>query len=359
MSLRIMDKDAIAPLIEALMIDYQIIGPRAKAPKFVFEPIDDPAQLRLDYDTTILPPAKKVLHQVEEPLAAFTMGGEPRVEPIVEAQPTVLFGVHTCDLHAIQLLDEAFTQDYPDAHYLKRRGETVIVSLECLEPCDEHAFCKDMGTLAADDGYDLHLTDLGEAYAVDAATEVGERLLVDYSTEGEATEDDVQRINEVLSAKWPRFDYRLDFDVAELPGLLTAAYEHPVWAELGDRCFACGSCTNVCPTCYCFDVFDEVNMRLTEGVRKRQWDSCQLDEFARVAGGENFREAKGARQRHRLMRKGKYLYERFDALGCVGCGRCIRTCVADISIVESFNTIYETAISPMGRDHRAAGRTER
>ena len=75
----------------------------------------------------------------------------------------------------------------------------------------------------------------------------------------------------------------------------------------------------------------------------RRWDSCQLDEFARVASGENFRESRAARQRHRFMRKGKYIYERFDELGCVGCGRCIRTCVAHISIVDGFNTIHRSA----------------
>jgi len=251
--------------------------------------------------------------------------------------------VHTCDLHAIRLLDKAFSQEYPDAHYLERRRQTVIVSLECLEPCDEYSFCKDMGTLTAEEGYDLHLTDLGPAYTVDVATEVGERLISRYVTTREAADTDVRRLNEVLSAKWPRFTYRLDFDAAELPALLSTAYNHPLWDELGERCLACGSCTNVCPTCYCFNVFDEVDMALTKGERLRRWDSCQLDEFARVAGGENFRQARAARQRHRFMRKGKYIYDKFGELGCVGCGRCIRTCVANISIVDGFNTIHGSA----------------
>jgi ferredoxin len=197
-----------------------------------------------------------------------------------------------------------------------------------------------MGTLTAGEGYDLHLTDLGPAYAVDVATEAGEQLLSGYGTASEAGDADMRRLNEVLGAKWPRFTYRLDFDAAELPALLSTAYDHPLWEELGERCLACGSCTNVCPTCYCFNVFDEVNMPLTEGERLRRWDSCQLDQFASVAAGENFREARSARQRHRFMRKGKYLYEKFGELGCVGCGRCVRTCVAKISIVDGFNTIH-------------------
>ncbi|RLC67343.1 MAG: Ni/Fe hydrogenase subunit beta [Chloroflexi bacterium] len=338
MSLMILDKGALAPLVNALMADYRVVGPQAKGSKFVFGPITDPAQLRLDYNTTILPP-KKVLQPQQERLATFGLQ-EPQVEPVIEAEPTVLLGVHTCDLHAIRLLDTVFSQDHPDAHYLERRRQTVIVGLECLEPCDENSFCKDMGTLTAEEGYDLHLTDLGPAYAVEVATEAGEELLARYGTANEAGEADIRRLNEVLSAKWPRFSYRLEFEAAELPSLLATAYEHPYWEELGERCLSCGSCTNVCPTCYCFNVLDEVNMVLTEGDRLRRWDSCQLDEFARVAGGENFRETRSARQRHRFMRKGRYIYERFGESGCVGCGRCIRTCVAKISIVEGFNAIH-------------------
>lgn len=341
MNLMILDKGAIAPLVKALMEDYRVVGPRAKGPQFVFDTLTDPAQLRLDYNTTILPP-KKALQPPEERLATFKRGTDPHVEPVIEATPTVLLGVHTCDLHAIKLLDKVFSAEYPDAHYLERRRQTIIVGLECLEPCDEHSFCKSMGTLTADDGYDLHLTDLGPAYAVDVATEAGAELLARYAQGGaeEATEAEYERLNRVLSAKWPRFTYRLNFEAVDLPAMLSTAYDHPLWEELGERCLACGSCTNVCPTCYCFNVMDEVNMALTEGERIRRWDSCQLDEFARVAGGENFRQARSARQRHRFMRKGKYIYEKFGELGCVGCGRCIRACVAKISIVEGFNTIH-------------------
>ena len=343
MSLKILDKGAIAPLVNALMADYQVIGPQARGPKFAFEPITDPAELRLDYNTTILPPSKTVLQPPLERLAIFGMGEEGSVEPVVEAVPTVLMGVHTCDLRAIRLLDVVFSQDYADANYLEQREQTLIVSLECLRPCDEHSFCKDMGTLTGDEGYDLHLTDVGGAYAVYVGTERGETLLEKYTQARPATEADVRRLNEALSAKWPHFKHRIEFDAAELPALLATAYDDPLWDELGERCLACGSCTNVCPTCYCFNVVDEVNLALTEGERLRTWDSCQLDEFARVAGGENFREARSSRQRHRFMRKGKYIYDKVGELGCVGCGRCIRTCLVHINIVDGFNAIHGTA----------------
>jgi formate hydrogenlyase subunit 6/NADH:ubiquinone oxidoreductase subunit I len=344
MSLRILEKDAVADMVSAMMADYAskggvVVGPQAKGPKFGFAPLADPAELRLDYDTSILPP-KTVLQPPCERIATFHLGDEASAEAVIEAKPTVLLGVHTCDLNAIHLLDKAFTEEYEDAHYLERRKQTVIVSLECLQPCDEHSFCRDMGTLDADEGYDLHLTDLGSAYAVEVETEAGEKLLSEYATVRNATDADARRLNEVLSAKWARFKKRLDFSTAELPSLLGAAYMHPLWEELGDRCLACGSCTNVCPTCYCFNVEDTVSLDLSEADRVRVWDSCQLDEFARVAAGENFREARAARQRHRFFRKGKWLYEKFGTLGCVGCGRCIRTCLVHINIVDGFNAIH-------------------
>jgi sulfhydrogenase subunit beta (sulfur reductase) len=64
-----------------------------------------------------------------------------------------------------------------------------------------------------------------------------------------------------------------------------------------------------------------------------------LDEFARVAGGENFREHQAARLRHRFMRKGRYLMAKYGELGCVGCGRCARSCLVDISPVNVFNEL--------------------
>ncbi len=339
MSLKILDKEAVAPLVEALVADYQVVAPQAKGSKFAFATVTDPANLRLDYDTTILPP-KKVLQPQQERLATFTLGDEPEVEPVIEAELTVLLGIHTCDLHALNLLDQAFSEDYPDAHYLSRRAQTLIVSLECLEPCDDESFCRSMGTLSAEEGFDLHLTDLGDVYTVEIGSDAGAKLLDQYAEAQDATDQQARAKAEAQNSKFKHFADRLNFESGELPSLLGDAYDDSYWDELEERCFACGSCTNVCPTCYCFNVVDEVNLALTGGERIRHWDSCQLAEFARVAGGENFRESRGARQRHRFLRKGKYLYERFGALGCVGCGRCIRTCPASISILKGFNTIH-------------------
>jgi ferredoxin len=87
-------------------------------------------------------------------------------------------------------------------------------------------------------------------------------------------------------------------------------------------------------------VKDELNLDMTTGARVRNWDSCQLDDFATVAGGHNFRKSRALRQRHRFMRKGKYILDAHNYLGCVGCGRCARACLVDITPVNVFNELY-------------------
>ena len=338
MSLWVIDKQAMAPFVVKLMDDYRVVGPVAKGSKFAFDQIEDPADLRLDYDTSILPP-KKYLQPQNERLMTFTTSGKPTVDMVIDAEPTVIFGIHTCDLQGIRVLDEAFGQGYPDAHYLKRREQTLLVGIECLAPCDEHSFCKSMGTLTVSSGYDLHLTDIGEAFAVNTGSKAGTALLESYSSARRWTEADLIQIDRVLSAKWPRFPYKLEFDVGELSALMSQSYDSALWDQLAEICLACGQCTLVCPTCFCFTVNDEVELNLQEGERRRRWDSCQLDEFARVAGAENFREHQAARLRHRFMRKGRYLMEKYGELGCTGCGRCARSCLVDISPVTVFNDL--------------------
>jgi formate hydrogenlyase subunit 6/NADH:ubiquinone oxidoreductase subunit I len=338
LSLTIIKKADLVDFVRHLLPIYRVGGPVEANGGYAFRVIEDPEEMRLNYPTTILPP-KKFLLPPKETLFEFKSNGDGAVFSPQMDPPTVIFGVHTCDLHAIQLLDHVFKTGHADPNYLNRRSHTLIVSVECLNPCDENSFCKSMGTLTADEGYDLHLTDLGDEYAVDVGTEAG-RSLLGYAQTTPASATDMQKLNAVLSEKWPRFPYRLDFDVSDLPSLLSMSMKSSLWNELGERCLACAACTNVCPTCFCFDVKDEVEMDLQHGKRVRIWDSCQLDEFATVAGGHNFRKNCALRQRHRFMRKGKYILEAHNYLGCVGCGRCARACLVDITPVGVFNELY-------------------
>lgn len=128
-----------------------------------------------------------------------------------------------------------------------------------------------------------------------------------------------------------------------LPGIFEKSFHHEIWSKAADKCLSCGNCTNVCPTCYCFDVIDETELDITKGKKRiRVWDSCQNESFALVAGGENFREERSERLRHRFYRKFKYPVDRYGKSFCTGCGRCSRQCMAGIDLKEILNELIET-----------------
>ncbi len=338
MSLWILPKENVPAFVAGLLADYEVVGPVAKDSAFAFAPLRRPEELRLDYPITLQSP-KAYLFPPEETLLRYRKGQPPEVEAVRDDRRRILFGVHPCDISATWLLDLAFSQDTLDTPYMERRERTLIVGLDCLRPCDGYSFCKSMGSLEVSGGYDLFMTDLGDAYAVEAGTEAGQEILERYAQVQPAGEEDIAHFNKILSEKWARFARKLDLEPADLAEMLNLAYDSPLWEEWAKKCLGCGSCNLVCPTCYCFDVQDRLHLNLKEGERVRHWDGCMLKDFTRVASGEVFREHRSGRLRHRFYRKGKYMLEDYGRVGCVGCGRCVRACLVDIDPVEVFNSL--------------------
>jgi len=52
-----------------------------------------------------------------------------RSEPVIEAKPRVIMGVHPCDINATWLLDLAFSTDNLDTNYMEKRKKAVIILL--------------------------------------------------------------------------------------------------------------------------------------------------------------------------------------------------------------------------------------
>lgn len=319
-----------------------VMAPQAKDDRFAYGPLTSAGDFRLDYDVTILPPKKYVLPQTET-LLAFEVGGA--FKSVQQDSPMILLGVHPYDMAAINQMDDLFRQDQYDKHYMDRRKQMTIVALDVVTP-SVNVFAASMGTATVDKGYDMLLTVLEDgSILADAATEKGQALLKETgSTAEKATKDDLQ----ARQAVWDKNQKVLNKHVLEckpsyLPKLLEHGHDHPVWEEKARLCYSCGSCNQVCPTCYCFDVQDEVNWDLKTGERKRCWDGCLLEPFAVVAGDHNFRKNRAARYRHRMYRKGKYVPEKIGGqIACVGCGRCITACTAKIANpVEIYNRLME------------------
>lgn len=338
MSIRKLSEKALDTWVSTLIGMHPVFGVQAKGNRFVFDKLEKASQLRLDYDVTILPPKKYFLPQKEE-LLSFKNGVFESIKP---DERFVLLGVHPYDLVGIRQMDKIFSQDNYDVHYMQRREQAVIIAAD-IQNCSENNFSGCMSTAVVQDGYDMLITRIGSDYLVEAKTAKGEELAKHMKEATDADAESLKKRTAVWEANQKNMKkHSLKPALKDIPGLLDKNMENAVWAEKAELCFSCGSCVLVCPTCYCFDVQDEVEWSLDQGKRVRKWDGCMLEKFATVAGNHNFRPDKSARYRHRYLRKGNYVAAKVGEIACVGCGRCISACVAKIANpVEIFNTLAE------------------
>ena len=338
MSVKKLDRNTLNSWVESLIAGHKVFGIQAKGERFAFGPLAKAVDLRLDYDVAILPPKKYLLPQNED-LLTFKRSGKHN--SVLDTEPFVLIGVHPYDMVAINQMDIVFSNDNYDVHYMTRRNNATIVACD-VQTASENVFAGCVGTAVVKDGFDVLLTKVGDSYLAEAATDKGEALLAGAGA-ADAAKGDLAGRDKVWEENTKNLQkHKLKCSTSDIPRLLDAGLEHPVWKENAELCFSCGTCTNVCPTCYCFDVQDDVTWDMQGGKRARTWDSCQLTSFATVAGGHDFRPEKSDRYRHRYYRKGKYVADKVGQIACVGCGRCITGCVAKIANpVEVYNRLLE------------------
>jgi len=317
-----------------------LFGPKKRTDQFYrFDRVDDPSELALDYVSTILPPKKYFVPPKDEVLLEFNLkSGEMKASKDEPAKEIILLGIHGCDMQGLLRLDTCWKEGNPDCSYLAKRAKSTMIGITCTP--DEYCFCTKVQSNDFREGFDIFLSDIGQSFLAEAFTDKGEKLLgLAKSSAADMLEDEL-----AYKAKLRCASQAAEFlpKVVELPLLCMNGENLAMWKDdFGSRCLACGTCTNVCPTCYCFDVKDDLDLNLTTGRRARSWDSCQLEGFTEVAGGEKFMRTQDLRQKHRFYRKFRWLTTKFGGSAfCVGCGRCGRQCTAEISIPETANKLF-------------------
>jgi ferredoxin len=331
----------LAPFLGRLIAVTKVIGPVAKKTKFVFAELRDAADLRLDYNSTILPP-KKVFFPPQQPLVTFHGS---QVKSCIAPVDQVLFGVHFYDMKGIDILDTLFRSGYPDENYLANREHTTIVCSN-IQKVAPRAFFATAGPEMTPQGHDAFITKIAGGYVFDTRTPKGESLVAhgafvpanDAQTQAAVAEND---------RAFNACPQQMKYSSADIAKKVRASFRNEeLWKTLAADCLSCGTCNIICPTCYCFDVQDTWNLDQTSGVRTRIWDACLSPGFAEVSRGggktQNFREHPHQRYRHRVMRKTTYLNDTIGGPACVGCGRCSLSCLADIADpVPIVDTIME------------------
>lgn len=348
MLFRTLEKSEFRKLVDLFIADYEVIGPKKVACRpdgsevYHYLPVSEFGELRLDYDTTEYS-AKTYFLPFKENLSSYRFeDGDWTQEISYRLQPRAIVGLHACDINALIKLDKVMARDFfPSPYYVSRRKNTFIIGLD-HEPC-EGGFCRSLGTDVVTHGFDLFLTDIGDSYMVSIDSDRGFNALNRVATKKVSDED----TDAYLEARRRIADgFTTSIDSHNLPNLLDIEFESDNWKKWGDKCMSCGNCAMVCPTCYCYGITERVSMDSKEGFKVKQLYSCNLIDFAQVAGGHNFRPSRETRLKYRYYHQHRGFTESFDVPKCVGCGRCGRACLAGINPPDIIRDLQQAEERP-------------
>jgi len=255
--------------------------------------------------------------------------------PSSDEHKQLIFGIRPCDARALIILDMTFKDLYEDPYYLPKRNNMVLIGLGCTNPYDS-CFCTSLGINPGEStDVDLMLTDIGDQFLIEEITEVGKELIAKASQVEEATEADEAEAREVKKASYNKVTGKVDTEGIK-EKLLSCFEDQDFWEKVSAKCISCGICTFLCPTCYCFDINDELVRR--QGTRFRSWDSCAFPVYTKMPM-ENPRLEKWRRVRQKVCHKFEFYPMNFDIIACVGCGRCIRQCPVNWDITQTLNSL--------------------
>ena len=255
------------------------------------------------------------------------------VEALNEAPAQVIFGLRPCDARGFVQMDQVFGGYggfYFDPLYNARREATTMLAVTCRDPRST-CFCTAVGGCpGGQEGVDALFTQVDGGFFVEPLTEKGEAALGSFSGLSDASDTQAAEAADVKVRATSQVD--VPFALAGLRDHLHDNIEDPGWHDLCMRCISCGTCTYVCPSCYCFSINDELVE--AQGERYRVWDNCFNPLYTEEASGHNPRAAKSNRFRNRFSHKFWYYQDKYDSLLCSGCGRCIMHCPTRIDIRE-------------------------
>lgn len=327
-SARTIGKEKVGEWLERLIATAEVIAPaQAHGGDVVFRPVSSPAEVHWHGENPLSPPKQVVLPQTD-PLLEIRRGGEGfAVTPLVDERPRVLFAARSCDVKGIAFLTRMHAADLPDTAFLRRAAALTTVSLACTTPCPlGFCICCDAGPFLAD-SFDVQLTDLGDRFLAEVGSEKGARLLGPAAELFRGADDgDMERRAALEESAKGAFGQETCHFASAMRRVSTGRVTAELWEDVAGSCLECGACNFVCPTCYCFSVKDQ--RRDGYWVRCRTWDSCQYRAFTLEASGHNPRAEHRERVKRRFFHKVSAQYFRRDgAVGCVGCGRCVKVCL--------------------------------
>ncbi|MBU1036644.1 4Fe-4S dicluster domain-containing protein [Patescibacteria group bacterium] len=235
------------------------------------------------------------------------------------------------DLRALGLYDLVFSED---PYYQQRRQNILVVGFSFGAPNEENFADWKVFSMKLEENilehvpFDIFLEkDKKGNFKIYSGSIKGQELLEKY------------KIKEYKNIKFAGLipEEGPDKRMLELGKSIKKSANHPLWDELDKICFACGKCSLVCPTCFCFDTEDVPDKDSVK--RQRLWGNCFYPEFTAIAGGKNYTDTVKKKIKFWYDHKFSRIPAEFKVPGCVSCNRCTLVCPVGIDIIKNLNRL--------------------
>jgi sulfhydrogenase subunit beta (sulfur reductase) len=278
------------------------------------------------------------------PLKAFFLPFAENLTKQDDLMPSVILGAPSCDLEALDLLDEIYLGNgLADPAYKRRRDTTIVIGTDCYS-IQEHCHCTAYGIYPfPEKNHDVVLNVIEDNVLLKANTDKGSTLLknigekIQLEQAGQSLVDHMIEKRNMIGLSLVKTNFELP-DYYETGDLIEFS-DDDIWDKYASNCVSCGACAAICPTCSCFLLIDRPGFE-----KLRHLDACQYPGFGKVAAGHDPLKDKAIRFRNRFMCKYVWKPEKFESMVCTGCGRCIEACIGKINKNELFLQLSKETI---------------
>lgn len=312
-----MDSITYQKFIDWLWLRFKVYARKQVAGIVKFAPIHSSSEIESEEKAyyplrrLFMPPCEKLYQYQDKQI----------IPPHKTLRKRVIFGIPLFDLEALTQYTVIFAHD----PYFQTALRNTIIIGESPVP-DENSFYQNFEEgILRHRKFDIYI-DLNPdgTYRLFTGSEEGQKILEDFG------EQDYQHIEYQgiipkggLPASWLKIKEKIK-----------SSSGSKFWKDLGKKCLACGKCSLVCPTCYCYDLAVS-----SDGKVCREWGNCFYPEFSRVSGDYKFLKNREERIYNWYDHKFVRMPEEYGFAGCVQCGRCIDVCPVGINIKENLEKI--------------------
>ncbi|MEO0091702.1 MAG: 4Fe-4S dicluster domain-containing protein [candidate division WOR-3 bacterium] len=250
----------------------------------------------------------------------------------------IIFGAKNCDLRPLKVHEKMYLEnEFVDPFYQSLLEKTIIIAADCPMP-EQTCFCNLLELKPyPEENADIIFSIIPNGYILETTSEKGEALLRDFNhLFREAKSEDLILRDENRKKAIALLDnFNPNSWREDLAKAIEDKKDEKFWQEQAKTCVECFGCLMVCPTCFCFLLYDTpiAESEKTKGFeRYKVWDACYYSAYARVGGGMNPRAEFWKRFRNRFHCKFMNFFNDYKFNACSGCGRCFSVCMGKIDI---------------------------